>query len=111
MSFAVPNKVIVPKRFPTRMYIHDVFRSTPKYKYLSKCDTIRYLNNSKKGMYDLLETKIEHIMGDEMFTFEDKHDWDTIEEISMCISKINSQLNEIQDQRECWDDIECLIYD
>ena len=110
MAFVVNRTVVTPKRFSTQMYVHDVFRSIPAYKYLSKCDTIRYLTSSKKNMYEFLERKISIAMKNENGN-EYTHEWDTIEEISSCIYDIETKLEVIKDQRECWDDIECLIYD
>ena len=79
-----------------------------------------HLMKSKKQLMENLDAKLSIAMKDCNPMFSDKAlnskecmiVWSDIEEMSSVVNDINIELKVLeQDEYECWDDVECRMYD
>ena len=74
------------------------------------------LNHRKKALTHVLDFKIQHALREKyksgLEVTQHAPEWDTIEELSSTLHAIQLEIDAIEaNDRECWDEIECLIYD
>ena len=91
-----------------RMHVRSMLQNNE-----SKNERKNVLFRRKRALSHMLEYKIKNAM-----RCEEPHrprgsstDWDTIEELSATLNDIDTELSELEKERECWDDIECRVYD
>lgn len=74
------------------------------------------LTHRKSMLTNVLEFKIQHALREKytngLEVTEQAPEWDTIEELSSTLNTIRLEIGTIEENdRECWDEIECLMYD
>tara|TARA_B100000497_G_scaffold44380_1_gene51482 strand:+ start:476 stop:796 length:321 start_codon:yes stop_codon:yes gene_type:complete len=74
------------------------------------------LHHRKRALIHVLEFKIQHALREKyksgLEVTKNAPEWDTIEELSSTLHTIRQEIDAIEENdRECWDEIECLIYD
>lgn len=91
-----------------RMYVRSMLQNNE-----SKNKRKNVLFRRKRVLSHILEYKIKNAM-----RCEEPHrplgsstDWDTIEELSATLNDVDTELSELEKERECWDEFECRIYD
>lgn len=74
------------------------------------------LHHRKRALIHVLEFKIQHALREKytngLEVTQNAPEWDTIEELSSTLNTIRLEIDTIEENdRECWDEIECLMYD
>ena len=73
------------------------------------------LTRRKRTLSHILEYKVHNALSRKYnnngLISGDESEWDTIEELSATLNDITTELDILENERECWDEIECLIYD
>lgn len=77
------------------------------------------INRNKQQQYTKLCNKRNYLMGDiknkekmnQMINQIHITQMDQLEEMYSSLHDIDTEIKDLKDSRECWDEIECLIYD
>ena len=79
--------------------------------YCVNHDTHKMLRVKQQHLRNTLENRLAKLQNENKLSFKNTNVWDDVEEISSILHDIHLKIDEYDNQRECWDDIECLIYD
>jgi uncharacterized protein YoxC len=81
-----------------------------QYPKVNRNKTIQYSKLVNKRNYLMADIQNKERMNKLINQIHNTH-LDQLEEMYTSLHDIDKRLSEVKDSRECWDEIECLIYD